>query len=96
MDMSERLMTVVTGIVAAALDQPVSAVTPTASLVTDLGAESLDFIDLTFRIESAFGIKIVENDLWRTVESPAQITATTIVNYLESLGVTDVVEGERD
>jgi acyl carrier protein len=95
--MSEsRLMERVTAIVAEALDQPVSAVTPTASLVTDLGAESLDFIDLTFRIESAFGIKIVELDLWRDVNVATAFTPTTIVDYLKSRGVTDVIEAHRD
>jgi len=89
-------MPVVTRIVAEALDRPVSTVTPTTSLVTDLGAESLDFIDLTFRIESAFGIKIVEDDLWRTVESVAHITPTTIVDYLQSRGVTDVGDVGED
>jgi acyl carrier protein len=90
------LMGAVIRIVAEALDKPVAEVLPTASLVTDLGAESLDFIDLTFRIESAFGITIVENDLWRTVDTPAQITPATIVAYLESRGVTTEVESPRD
>lgn len=90
------LMGVVIRIVAEALDKPVAEVSPTASLVTDLGAESLDFLDLTFRIESAFGITIVENDLWRTVETAAHITPATIVAYLESRGVTAEVESPRD
>lgn len=95
--MSEsRLMERVTAIVAEALDKPVSEVTPTASLVNDLGAESLDFIDLTFRIESAFGIKIVELDLWRNVDVATAFTPTTIVDYLHSRGVTDVIEAHRD
>lgn len=91
-----HVMQAVIRIVAEALDRPVSTVEPTSSLVTDLGAESLDFIDLTFRVESAFGIKIVENDLWRTVDSITQITPATIVEYLASRGVTGLVEGARD
>jgi len=95
--MSEsRLMKLVTTIVAEALDKPVSEVTPTSSLVTDLGAESLDFIDLTFRIESAFGIKIVELDLWKNVEAATAFTPTTIVEYLQSQGVTDIPETPCD
>ena len=95
--MSEsRLMERVRVIVAEALDQPLSAVTPTASLVNDLGAESLDFIDLTFRIESAFGIKVVELELWRKVDVATAFTPGTIVEYLQSRGVTDVVDGHRD
>lgn len=92
----QELLAVVSGLVADALDQPVSNVTPTASLVTDLGAESLDFIDLTFRIESTFGIKIVEEDLWQQVESPQDITPSTIVTYLVARGVTGPVEGAGD
>ena len=30
-------------------------VTPNASLVADLGAESIDFLDIVFRLEKAFG-----------------------------------------
>jgi acyl carrier protein len=33
-------------------------VTPTATLFEDLGAESLDLLDIVFRLEKAFGIKI--------------------------------------
>ena len=33
-------------------------VTPEATLVGDLGAESIDFLDIVFRLEKAFDIKI--------------------------------------
>ncbi len=85
--MSDALLEQVTTIVAEALDRPRAEVTPTASLIKDLGAESLDFVDLTFRIESAFGIKIVENDLWRSVDSVTDISVAVIVAYLQSRGV---------
>jgi acyl carrier protein len=55
----------VIGLVAEALDVDPSAVTPSASLVDDLGAESIDFLDILFRVESAFGIKIPNDELWR-------------------------------
>lgn len=35
-----------------------SKVTPEASLIADLGAESLDFLDLVFRLETEYGVKI--------------------------------------
>lgn len=54
----------VTAIVAEALSVPIEQVTPSASLIDDLGAESIDFLDILFRIESAFNIKIRENDMW--------------------------------
>jgi acyl carrier protein len=35
-----------------------SKVTSEASLIADLGAESLDFLDLVFRLETEYGVKI--------------------------------------
>src|SRR3954467_9968968 len=37
--------------------------TPTATLKQDLGAESIDFLDIVFRLEKAFGIKIPRGEL---------------------------------
>ena len=39
-------------------------VTPTSTLVGDLGAESIDFLDITFKIEQAFGFKIPQGELF--------------------------------
>ena len=39
-------------------------VTPEAKLVGDLGAESIDFLDIVFRLEKAFGIKIDQAELF--------------------------------
>ena len=39
-------------------------VTPTAMLVGDLGAESIDFLDIVFRLEKNFSIKIPRGDLF--------------------------------
>lgn len=38
-------------------------VTDTATLMGDLGAESIDFLDIVFRLEKAFGIKIPQEEL---------------------------------
>jgi acyl carrier protein len=38
-------------------------VTPQAKLVGDLGAESIDFLDIVFRLEKAFDIKIPRGEL---------------------------------
>jgi acyl carrier protein len=40
------------------------SVKPSASLVRDLGAESIDFIDIIFRLERAFDIKIPSGELF--------------------------------
>ncbi|HUW55289.1 MAG TPA: acyl carrier protein [Planctomycetota bacterium] len=39
-------------------------VTMEASLTRDLGAESIDFLDIVFRLEKSFGIKIPRGDLF--------------------------------
>ena len=39
-------------------------VTPTARLQADLNAESIDFLDIVFRLEREFGIKIDRNELF--------------------------------
>lgn len=38
-------------------------VTPTAVIRDDLGAESIDFLDIIFRLEKAFGIKIPRGEM---------------------------------
>ncbi len=45
-------------IVADALGCELDEVTPQASLIEDLDAESIDFLDLVFRLEKGFGVKI--------------------------------------
>jgi len=39
-------------------------VTPEARIGGDLGAESIDFLDIVFRLEKAFNIKIPRGDLF--------------------------------
>ena len=39
-------------------------VTTEATLMGDLGAESIDFLDIVFRLEKAFGIKIPREELF--------------------------------
>lgn len=39
-------------------------VTPEASLAGDLGAESIDFLDIVFKLEQAFGFKIAQGELF--------------------------------
>jgi len=39
-------------------------VTEEATLMGDLGAESIDFLDIVFRLEKAFGIKVPREELF--------------------------------
>src|SRR5579871_3396635 len=41
-----------------------SALTPTATLQGDLGGDSLDFLELMFRLEQEFGIDIPDGELF--------------------------------
>src|SRR5512145_1062511 len=45
-------------IIADALGCDVDQVKPQVPLIEELGAESIDFLDLVFRLERAFGVKI--------------------------------------
>jgi acyl carrier protein len=39
-------------------------VTEDARLAADLGAESIDFLDITFKLEQAFGFKVPQGELF--------------------------------
>lgn len=52
-------------IVAEALDKKPEDVRIQSSLIDDLGAASIDFVDIRYRLESEFGIEIDDQDLWR-------------------------------
>lgn len=80
-DMPHRVAT----IVADALNVPVDRVTPSASLIDDLGAESIDFLDILFRVETAFGIKIRESELWSgTIDRSSQQTIDASIERLKA------------
>lgn len=50
-------------IIAAALPCEVERVKPEASLIDELGAQSIDFLDIVFRLERAFKVKIPRGKL---------------------------------
>jgi len=47
-----------------ALNVDEEEIEPTATLQGDLGAESIDFLDIVFRLEREFGIKIPRGELF--------------------------------
>src|ERR1700752_5083447 len=57
-DEIEKVYPTVAATVADALGCEEDEVTPQASLIEDLDAESIDFLDMVFRLERAFKIKI--------------------------------------
>ncbi|WP_309896802.1 phosphopantetheine-binding protein [Archangium sp.] len=52
-------------VIADALARDVSEVQPEHNLMEDLGAESLDFLDIVFKLERAFGIQITRGEMER-------------------------------
>jgi acyl carrier protein len=53
----------VAAIITDALGRDTAEVKPCASLIADLGAESIDFLDIVFRLERAFKVKIPRGKL---------------------------------
>ncbi len=53
-----------------ALGRDVAEMTLDASLIDDLGAESIDFLDIVFRLERAFKVKIPRGKLVEDARGP--------------------------
>jgi acyl carrier protein len=63
MPTQEEVFEKVRGALVDALGVDEEEVTPQATLVGDLGAESIDFLDILFRLQKAFNIKIPDKEL---------------------------------
>jgi acyl carrier protein len=59
----EEIYAKVRGVLVDALGVDDDEVTPDAVIKDDLGAESIDFLDIMFRLEKAFGIKIPRGEM---------------------------------
>ncbi|HAP08022.1 MAG TPA: acyl carrier protein [Planctomycetaceae bacterium] len=64
MPSEEEILDKVRGTLVDALGVDDDEVTPTATLIGDLGAESIDFLDIVFRLEKCFDIKIPRGELF--------------------------------
>lgn len=62
--MDNEILAKIQDVLANALGVDEEEVKPESSLTADLGAESIDFIDIIFRLEKAFDIKIPSGDLF--------------------------------
>ena len=68
--------------IAQTLNIETAAIGDTQLLISDLGAESIDLIDLTFRLEKRFGINIPEGELFESAEHPAAtLTVIAVADY---------------
>ncbi|MHC5076591.1 MAG: acyl carrier protein, partial [Planctomycetota bacterium] len=79
-------------------------VTEEATLMGDLGAESIDFLDIVFRLEKAFEIKIAREDLF-PAESimnnddlihDGKFTEQGLQELRDKMPHTDITEFEKD
>ncbi len=58
----EEGIAAITGLVAECLALKPEAITPQSRLINDLGASSLDFLDLMFMLERRFGVRVQEDE----------------------------------
>jgi acyl carrier protein len=79
-------------------------VTTEATLMGDLGAESIDFLDIVFRLEKAFGIKIPREELFPAEDlmnnseliHNGKLTEKGLAVLREKMPHTDLTEFEED
>jgi acyl carrier protein len=64
MPTQEEIYSKVSATLVEALNVDEEDVKPTSTLQGDLGAESIDFLDIVFRLEREFGIKIPRGELF--------------------------------
>jgi acyl carrier protein len=64
MPSQEEIYTKVSATLVEALNVDEDEIKPTSTLQGDLGAESIDFLDIVFRLEREFGIKIPRGELF--------------------------------
>jgi len=74
-------------IVVEALAVEEEEVTPDARLTDDLGAESIDDLDIQFKLERAFGIKIEPNEMFMGDVPPEQFVRD---GKITDLGMTEL------
>ena len=74
---SEEIFEKVKGIIVEQLGVAESAVTTEASFIDDLGADSLDIVELVMGLEEEFGIEIPDADAEKVV------TVGDVVEYIK-------------
>jgi acyl carrier protein len=99
----EEVYTKVQGALVDALGVDEEEVTPEARLVGDLGAESIDFLDIVFRLEKAFDIKIERGELFpediltsTDYVEDGKVNAAGILKLRERMPFADLTNFERD
>jgi acyl carrier protein len=94
----------VQGVLIDALGVDDDEVSAEATLMGDLGAESIDFLDIVFRLEKAFGIKVPREELFPAegllnnpdLVSNGKLTEQGLTELRENVPHTDLTEFEKD
>jgi acyl carrier protein len=78
-------------------------VEPKSTMVGDLGAESIDFLDIVFRLEKAFGIEIPRSELFpddvltnEKFISDGRVTAEGLAELKRRMPFVDLSKFEKD
>jgi len=79
-------------------------ITEEARLMDDLGAESIDFLDIVFRLEKAFDIKIPREELFPGDDvfnngdyvNEGKVTAMGLASLRDQMTHVDLTEFEKD
>lgn len=79
-------------------------VTPDATLMGDLGAESIDFLDIVFRLEKTFDVKIPREELFPTeglmnnaeYVNNGKLTEKGLTEFKQRMPHTDFSDFEND
>ena len=100
----DEIFTKVQEVLVDALGVDDDEVTTKATLMGDLGAESIDFLDIVFRLEKSFGIKIPREELF-PAESlmnnseyvhNGKLTEKGLAELRDKMPHTDLTDFEKD
>jgi acyl carrier protein len=101
---SSEIHTKVIKVLVQALGVEEDDIKPSASLQADLGAESIDFLDIVFRLEREFGLKIPRGELFSErvyelsteIVKDGQVTADGLAALRSQMPFADLTLLERD
>jgi acyl carrier protein len=101
---SREISTRVASVLAESLGVGEDDVIPSATLQGDLGAESIDFLDIVFRLEREFGIKIPRGELFpdsilgeqADLVHKGRVTDRGMVESRSRMPYADLADFERD
>src|SRR4051812_22767125 len=99
-----EILTKVTSVLVKSLGVDEDDIIPAATLQGDLGAESIDFLDIVFRLEREFGIKIPRGELFpdsilgeqAELVQESRVTDRGMIELRSRMPYADLADFERD